>query len=126
MIYDDKKFIGDVIKKARKVANLKQSVLAEKIGMTDKNLGNIENGKQYPQLNNFFRLLEVLNLSVNDFGVKTRASQNDIREKLLHEIYVSSEKELQIYLEILNSLKKLVERWNWKYIEIRQIVVFVI
>ena len=110
MIYDDKKFIGDVIKKARKVANLKQSVLAEKIGMTDKNLGNIENGKQYPQLNNFFRLLEVLNLSVNDFGVKTRASQNDIREKLLHEIYVSSEKELQIYLEILNSLKKLVER----------------
>lgn len=110
MIYDDKKFIGDVIKKARKVANLKQSVLAEKIGMTDKNLGNIENGKQYPQLNNFFRLLEVLNLSVNDFGVKTRASQNDIREKLLHEIYVSSEKELQIYLEILNSLKKLVKR----------------
>lgn len=110
MIYDDKKFIGDVIKKARKEANLKQSVLAEKIGMTDKNLGNIENGKQYPQLNNFFRLLEVLNLSVNDFGVKTRASQNDIREKLLHEIYVSSEKELQIFLEILNSLKKLVKR----------------
>ena len=110
MIYDDKKFIGDVIKKARKEADLKQSVLAEKIGMTDKNLGNIENGKQYPQLNNFFRLLEVLNLSVNDFGVKTRASQNDIREKLLHEIYVSSEKELQIYLEILNSLKKLVKR----------------
>ncbi len=110
MIYDDKKFIGDVIKKARKEANLKQSVLAEKIGMTDKNLGNIENGKQYPQLNNFFRLLEVLNLSVNDFGVKTRASQNDIREKLLYEIYVSSEKELQIYLEILNSLKKLVKR----------------
>lgn len=110
MIYDDKKFIGDVIKKARKEANLKQSVLAEKIGMTDKNLGNIENGKQYPQLNNFFRLLEVLNLSVNDFGVKIRASQNDIREKLLHEIYVSSEKELQIYLEILNSLKKLVKR----------------
>lgn len=110
MIYDDKKFIGDVIKKARKEANLKQSVLAEKIGMTDKNLGNIENGKQYPQLNNFFRLLEVLNLSVNDFGVKTRTSQNDIREKLLYEIYVSSEKELQIYLEILNSLKKLVKR----------------
>ena len=110
MIYDDKKFIGDVIKKARKEANLKQSVIKEKIGMTDKNLGNIENGKQYPQLNNFFRLLEVLNLSVNDFGVKTRASQNDIREKLLHEIYVSSEKELQIYLEILNSLKKLVKR----------------
>ena len=110
MIYDDKKFIGDVIKQARKEANLKQSVLAEKIGMTDKNLGNIENGKQYPQLNNFFRLLEVLNLSVNDFGVKTRASQNDIREKLLYEIYVSSEKELQIYLEILNSLKKLVKR----------------
>ena len=110
MIYDDKKFIGDVRKNARKEANLKQSVLAEKIGMTDKNLGNIENGKQYPQLNNFFRLLEVLNLSVNDFGVKTRASQNDIREKLLYEIYVSSEKELQIYLEILNSLKKLVKR----------------
>lgn len=109
MIYDDKKFIGEVIKKARKESGLRQSVLAEKIGMTDKNLGNIENGKQYPHLNNFFRLLEVLNMTVEDFGVKTtQTPSNTVQEKLLHKIYTSSEKELQIYLEILNSIKKLL------------------
>ena len=54
MIYDDKKFIGEVIKKARKESGLRQSVLAERIGMTDKNLGNIENNISNAFNFNFF------------------------------------------------------------------------
>ena len=64
MMYDDKKFIGEIIKNARKNLKMRQSELAEKIDMSDKNLGNIENGKQFPQINNFFKILEVLNLSI--------------------------------------------------------------
>ena len=48
-------------------------------------------------------------MTVEDFGVKTtQTPSNTVQEKLLHEIYTSSEKELQIYLEILNSIKKLL------------------
>lgn len=108
MIYDDKHFIGNVIKKARKGANLTQSVLAEKIGMTDKNLGNIENGKQFPQLNNFLRLLEILNLSVEDFGVEPKQPINKIRNSLLQKIYTSSDNELKTYSEILSLIKNLI------------------
>ena len=56
MIYDDKKFIGKIIKNARKKLKLTQAELAEKIDMSEKNLGNIEKGKQFPQINNFFRI----------------------------------------------------------------------
>ena len=96
------------IKKARKEANLTQSVLAEKIGMTDKNLGNIENGKQFPQLNNFLRLLEILNLSVEDFGVESKQPINKIRNSLLQKIYTSSDNELKTYSEILSLIKNLI------------------
>ena len=57
MIYDDKKFIGKIIKNARKSAKLTQAELAEKIDMSEKNLGNIENGKQFPQVNNFLKTI---------------------------------------------------------------------
>ena len=76
MIYDDKKFIGNVIRNARKQAKFSQAELSEKLGMTEKNLGNIENGRQYPQVNNFLKIIEVLNLSLKDFVVKI--SENKI------------------------------------------------
>lgn len=69
MIYDDKKFIGTVIRTARKQAKMNQAELSEKLGMSEKNISNIENGRQYPQVNNFLRIIEVLNLTLEDFGV---------------------------------------------------------
>ena len=105
MIYDSKEFVGKIIKDFRKKAGYTQAVLSEKIGMSEKNLCNIENGKQYPLLNNFFRILEVLNLSVTDFGVKEGVSDNKYKEKLIKEIYCMSESESRHFLEILNSVR---------------------
>ena len=103
MIYDDKKFIGNVIKNARKKAKLSQAELSELISMCDKNLGNIENGKQFPQVNNFLKIIEVLKLSLNDFGVtNSNISNNKIREELLRKVYSMDEKRASIYLETLN------------------------
>lgn len=108
MIYDDKKFIGTVIRNARKKANLRQTELAEKVGMSDKNLGNIENGKQFPQVNNFLRLLEVLNLSVEDFGVKISTIEDQPKEQLIKEALLSNPEDIQIYSEIISFTKKLM------------------
>lgn len=107
MIYDDKKFIGKIIKNARKSAKLTQAGLAEKIDMSEKNLGNIENGKQFPQINNFFRILEVLNLSVEDFGVNQKEKSDKIRENLIQSIYLLNDTELEIYLNILKYISQL-------------------
>lgn len=102
MIYDDKKFIGEIIKKARKNLKLTQAELAEKIDMSEKNLGNIEKGKQFPQINNFFRLLEVLNLSVRDFGVNYKDKLDEKREKLLQKIYLLDSNEIEIYTKMID------------------------
>ncbi len=99
MIYDDKKFIGNVIRNARKQAKLSQAELSEKLGMTEKNLGNIENGRQYPQVNNFLRIIEVLNLSLNDFGVNLTENNSLDNEKLklLSKILPCSENRIKLY-----------------------------
>ena len=75
--------------------------------MSEKNLGNIENGKQFPQINNFFRILEVLNLSVEDFGVNQKEKSDKIREDLIQSIYLLNDTELEIYLNILKYISQL-------------------
>ncbi len=107
MLYDDKKFIGEIIKNARKKVKMKQAELAEKIDMSDKNLGNIENGKQFPQLNNFFRILEVLDLQIEDFGVNSKKDVNKIRELILHKLYLMDDYQLEIYLNLVEMVSKL-------------------
>lgn len=111
MIYDDKKFIGGVIKAARKNAGLNQAQLCEKLGMTDKNLGNIENGRQFPQVNNFLKIIEILNLKIEDFGVKTSAKQKNgpDKEELLRFILPLTEKQSKAYLKILKDIKNVKE-----------------
>ena len=106
-LYDDKRFIGQVIKKARKNAKLNQAELAEKIGMSDKNLGNIENGSQYPMIYNFFRLLEELDLSIEDFGVNINIEKQNKRQNLLKIIYNATELELDVYYDVINSISRL-------------------
>ncbi len=113
MIYDDKKFIGEVIKKARKSAKFTQAELAEKIDMSEKNLGNIENGKQFPQINNFFRILEVLNLSVEDFGVNSSKSKNEVRDALIQNIYLLNDTELDIYSNLIKYISKLTYKKSY-------------
>lgn len=107
MIYDDKKFIGNVIKNARKKAKMSQAELSESINMCDKNLGNIENGKQFPQVNNFLRIIEVLNLSLSDFGAKTSKDSNETQEELLKMIYSADDKKAKSYLEALKFVNRI-------------------
>lgn len=108
MIYDDKKFIGRVIRQARKRAGLSQAELAEMVNMTDKNLCNIENGKQFPQLNNFFRILEILKLTTDDFQVNCPTpTNNPIKNEVLKIVLASSDKEMEGFLNIIHTIKTL-------------------
>lgn len=104
MIYDDKKFIGNVIRNARKQAKLSQAELSEKLGMSEKNLGNIENGRQYPQVNNFLKIIEVLDLELGNFGVKISKNipENIAKSKLLSKILSCPEHRINLYHKAFN------------------------
>ena len=108
MIYDDKKFIGDVIKAARKKAKLNQAELCEKLNMSDKNLGNIENGKQFPQVNNFLKIIETLNLKLEDFGVKTKNQDNPVKNELYKIILGSTDKKANAYLKAIKTVDEII------------------
>ena len=109
MLYDDKNFIGKVIKIARKNAKLSQAQLSEMIDMSDKNLGNIENGKQFPAVNNFLKIIEVLNLSLEDFGVKNITKHATSKDRLIGIILGASENKCRAFLDIIKTSDKYIK-----------------
>lgn len=107
MIYDDKRFIGQVIRNARKRAGLTQNQLAESIGMSEKNLGNIENGKQFPQVNNFLHLIEFLDIPLSDFGVNKIVQDDNSKHELAKLLLTTSNKQIDVYKKIFELIKSL-------------------
>ena len=109
-LYEDKSFIGRKIKQIRVAAKLSQAELSEKIGMSEKNLSNIERGLQIPALNSFLKLLDILNIPLSEFGINAKtakSTENKHREELLKEIYLSNSKEIETYLTIIKAVKSL-------------------
>lgn len=102
----EKKYIAQIIQNARKEKGLKQSQLAEKIGISEKHLSKIETGRNYPALDNFLRIIEVLDLSLKDFGLKDNGRNSEQKEFLQRIINTSSEKQLNVYADIINTLQK--------------------
>lgn len=106
-IYDDKEFIGKKIKQLRKNAKLSQAELSEKIGMTEKNLSNIERGLQLPALNSFFKMLDIMNIPLYEFGINPNNAKNSKRDELIKEIYLSNNEETEAFLSIIKTIKNL-------------------
>lgn len=104
-LYDDKEFLGKKIKQLRVNAKLSQAELSEKIGMTEKNLSNIERGLQVPALNSFLKMLDILKISLTEFGVTTTETKNENRDELIKEIYLATPNEIEAYLKIIKTIK---------------------
>ncbi len=58
--------IGKFIAKCRKDKKMTQSDLAEKLGVSDKSIGNWENGRNMPDLSLFKPLCDELDIAIND------------------------------------------------------------
>ena len=107
MIFYDKEFLGKKFKEYRKLAKMTQEELSEKVGIAEKHYGKLERGEFMPSLETFFKLVEVLEIPINEFGFKIDNSKNENtnREKLLKEIYSSNNAEIEFYLDFVKSLK---------------------
>lgn len=76
------------------------------IGISEKHLSKIETGKNYPALDNFLKMVEILELSMKDFGLKNENKVSEQKVYLQKIINTSSEKQLNIYIDMINALQK--------------------
>ena len=107
-MYNDKVFIGKTLQEIRKRAKMTQSELAEKVGISDKHLSKIETGKNLPSLNNFLRMAEVLEFSLSEFGINSKETLNKDKQKLLKAIHSASDYEIKSYLDIIETLNRIL------------------
>lgn len=108
-MFEDKEFIGKTIQTLRKKVNIKQSELAEKIGISEKHLSKIETGKNLPSLNNFLKMAQILHFSLSDFGIEEPASNDKYKQLLLKLVYSANDKEVLAYFKILETLKSIMK-----------------
>ena len=73
--------IGKFISKCRKDKKMTQSELAEKLGVTDKSIGNWENGRNMPDLSLFKPLCDVLGITINDLLSGEKISKDKYQER---------------------------------------------
>lgn len=106
MIFYDKEFLGKKFKEYRKKAKLTQEELSEKIGIAEKHYGKLERGVFMPSLETFFKLIDVLNVPLSEFGFQVEENKNVNRDKIIKEVYSSNNAELELFLNFIESIKK--------------------
>ncbi|MBR1417092.1 MAG: DUF4825 domain-containing protein [Bacilli bacterium] len=73
--------IGKFIAKCRKDKKMTQSDLAEKLGVTDKSIGNWENGRNMPDLSLFKPLCDELEITINQLLSGEKLNEEEYQEK---------------------------------------------
>lgn len=73
--------IGKFIMESRKSKNMTQSTLAEKLGVSDRTIGNWENGRNMPDLSLFKPLCDCLDISINELISGEKIEKNKYQEK---------------------------------------------
>lgn len=97
MIIDDKEYIAKKIKEYRKKKGLTQAELAEKINIGTKQISRIEIAEFYPSLNTFFKIVETLDMDLNEFVNNIQTDKNKVRQKLITTLYKATDDELNFY-----------------------------
>ncbi len=74
--------IGKFIAESRRKKNITQQELAEKLGVSDRTIGNWENGRNMPDVSLFKPLCSELDISLNDLLSGEKVSEKEYQEKL--------------------------------------------
>ena len=74
---EELRLIGRRVKLIRMERKIGQTVLAKKMGLSQTNLSNMENGRTAVTIQNLLKLRKILNCSMNDFFVDFEQSSNE-------------------------------------------------
>lgn len=102
----DKKSLGYKFKQYRMSRNLTQFELAEKVGLNEKQVYRIEAGLNYPTYLTFVKLIDVLDININDFIQSAPISNKPMLDEILNILKGAKAEELKMFLDVLNALKK--------------------
>jgi len=103
---DTKKILGQRIKELRKQRHISQEQLAELVQLEPPSICNIENGKNYPTLQNLEKIINVLNVS---FVEMFNFAHHQTNENLKEEINQMLNKNPDRIKDIYKIIKALVE-----------------
>ena len=96
----DRAKCGKFIQQLRREKNMTQQELAEKLGVTDKSVGNWENGRNMPDLSLLKPLCDILGITVNDLicgEIITEDKYQEKTEENIVSIYDYSVKQIDRY-----------------------------
>ena len=105
LLETNKQVIGQKIREFRKLKNLTQFELAEKVGLNEKQISRIEMGLNYPTYLSFVKLINVLDIDIANFIKNTSENVSPIANKISHLLKDSNEQELDFYYQVLKTLK---------------------
>lgn len=103
---DKKTLLGGRLRELRKRKNIAQEHLAELIGVEPATISNIENGKNYPSMQNLENILKILGYNFIDaFDFEHKNSpENLIKE--INEILQKNPSKVEEFYKILSALVK--------------------
>ena len=102
----DKEYIGKKLKEYRKKAKMTQEMVSNRIDIDEKHYGKLERGLFTPSLESFFKLINVLNIPLEEFDVVEK-QENGAKNSLIKEINLANDIEIEVFFEILKAVKKL-------------------
>lgn len=101
----DNKIFGKNLKFLRKNKGYTQQVLAELVGIDEKHLSRLENGKYFPTYTTLNKLLNALDISIEELGIdieKMKVNNNPLYTKAMQILNTASnDNELKCYLDAL-------------------------
>ena len=106
MVFDDKEFIGRKIKEFRRKRHMTQGKLAELVDLSEKHISKIEAGIHLPSITAFLKMVKVLDIGMEEFGLSIKVEDNEVRNEILECIYDSTDKELEFILPLIKCLKE--------------------
>ena len=101
------KLFGKRIKELRKKNGLTQEQLSEKMGLFQKQIGNIETGTCFTTINNIEKLSNIFDVEIKDlFDFGHLESREQLIQKINELLSEASDTEVQNFYKIINALKK--------------------
>ena len=108
--------IGKFIAECRKEKNITQQELADKLNVTDRAIGNWENGRRMPDYSIIEKLCDELNININELFYAKKIDDSDYKE--------ISEENLRLYIK--EKYRKYFLIKNMIYGEIFGILIYII
>ena len=102
---DKRKYIGARIKELRKIKGLKQSELAELVGIDSKHMSKLECGRCFPSFDLLSKIAQILDKSIADFFVTEHLQSRDVLIKnFTMKLQKTSEDKFKLIYKIVNKI----------------------